>query len=385
MLEESEGRRPAGQPGPRPTRPGHPDLRQRQRHRPQARASWPSSPAASSYEAKAARTSSWWTWTGRSSKAGSGRPPTRRRTWPSTGPSPRSAASPTPTARRPRPSPRPGRQIPCLGTTHADHFNGPGPRHPLPDAKRSRRRLRDRTPARSSSSASPSSTRWKCRPSSSPATGPSPGAGRRPRPSATPSSWRLVASMALADAAHQSPGPPPCPRTSCANTISASTARRPITDKRKEQLMNNIPAVKLGLVAVSRDCFPIELSRNAAGITLAEACRKKAHPHRRDPDHRRKREGRPEGPGRAQGRRRQRPGRLPRQLRARRADDHPGPALRRPGHVRRRGRGDGQGPDQRPRRRLLRHAQRLLQHRPAQAPPLHPRISGRHARRDRRR
>ena len=29
--------------------------------------------------------------------------------------------------------------------------------------------------------------------------------------------------------------------------------------------MNNVPAVKLGLVAVSRDCFPIELSRNAAG------------------------------------------------------------------------------------------------------------------------
>ncbi|MDD8026507.1 MAG: fucose isomerase [Acidobacteriota bacterium] len=36
--------------------------------------------------------------------------------------------------------------------------------------------------------------------------------------------------------------------------------------------MNNIPAVKLGLVAVSRDCFPIELSRRRRRA-LAEACR----------------------------------------------------------------------------------------------------------------
>ncbi len=37
--------------------------------------------------------------------------------------------------------------------------------------------------------------------------------------------------------------------------------------------MNNIPAVKLGLVAVSRDCFPVELSRRRRG-KLVEACRK---------------------------------------------------------------------------------------------------------------
>lgn len=39
--------------------------------------------------------------------------------------------------------------------------------------------------------------------------------------------------------------------------------------------MNNVPNVKLGLVAVSRDCFPIELSRKRR-IRLAEECRKKA-------------------------------------------------------------------------------------------------------------
>jgi L-fucose isomerase-like protein len=38
--------------------------------------------------------------------------------------------------------------------------------------------------------------------------------------------------------------------------------------------MINIPAVKLGLVAVSRDCFPIELSRRRR-VKLAAACREK--------------------------------------------------------------------------------------------------------------
>jgi L-fucose isomerase-like protein len=38
--------------------------------------------------------------------------------------------------------------------------------------------------------------------------------------------------------------------------------------------MTNIPAVKLGLVAVSRDCFPIELSRRRRRA-LTEACRKR--------------------------------------------------------------------------------------------------------------
>jgi L-fucose isomerase-like protein len=37
--------------------------------------------------------------------------------------------------------------------------------------------------------------------------------------------------------------------------------------------MKNIPVVKLGLVAVSRDCFPIELSRKRRGLLLAE-CKK---------------------------------------------------------------------------------------------------------------
>jgi L-fucose isomerase-like protein len=41
--------------------------------------------------------------------------------------------------------------------------------------------------------------------------------------------------------------------------------------------MNNVPNVKLGLAAVSRDCFPIELSRKRR-IRVAEECRKKAIP-----------------------------------------------------------------------------------------------------------
>ncbi len=38
--------------------------------------------------------------------------------------------------------------------------------------------------------------------------------------------------------------------------------------------MNNIPKVKLGIVAVSRDCFPVELSRNRRDQVILE-CRKK--------------------------------------------------------------------------------------------------------------
>jgi L-fucose isomerase-like protein len=34
--------------------------------------------------------------------------------------------------------------------------------------------------------------------------------------------------------------------------------------------MNNIPKVSLGLVAVSRDCFPIELSRRRREALLRE-------------------------------------------------------------------------------------------------------------------
>jgi len=38
--------------------------------------------------------------------------------------------------------------------------------------------------------------------------------------------------------------------------------------------MNNVPSVKLGLIAVSRDCFPIELSKKRR-IALAKECRAK--------------------------------------------------------------------------------------------------------------
>ena len=37
-------------------------------------------------------------------------------------------------------------------------------------------------------------------------------------------------------------------------------------------MLNNIPEVRLGLVAVSRDCFPIDLSQTRRG-KLAEACK----------------------------------------------------------------------------------------------------------------
>ena len=36
--------------------------------------------------------------------------------------------------------------------------------------------------------------------------------------------------------------------------------------------MNNIPEIKPGIVAVSRDCFPVELSQNRR-IRAAGACR----------------------------------------------------------------------------------------------------------------
>ena len=36
--------------------------------------------------------------------------------------------------------------------------------------------------------------------------------------------------------------------------------------------MQNIPVIKLGIVAVSRDCFPIELSRKRRSNVMA-ACR----------------------------------------------------------------------------------------------------------------
>ena len=39
--------------------------------------------------------------------------------------------------------------------------------------------------------------------------------------------------------------------------------------------MKNVPKVKLGIVAVSRDCFPIELSRKRRARVVAE-CKAKA-------------------------------------------------------------------------------------------------------------
>ena len=58
-----------------------------------------------------------------------------------------SAASPTRTAATPRSSPRPGAEIPCLGTTHADHFHGPVPvTRPLSEAEVAERLRRPHGP-----------------------------------------------------------------------------------------------------------------------------------------------------------------------------------------------------------------------------------------------
>ena len=69
--------------------------------------------------------------------------------------------------------------VPCLGTTHADHFlwrGSPCPRASTPEEGGGR--LRTRPPGSASSSASTSSvsTRWKCPPFYSSITPPSPGA-----------------------------------------------------------------------------------------------------------------------------------------------------------------------------------------------------------------
>jgi len=51
-----------------------------------------------------------------------------------------------------------------------------------------------------------------------------------------------------------------------------------ITDKQKaEHEMKNVPQIKLGLIAVSRDCFPIELSRTRRQ-NLTAACKKRQLP-----------------------------------------------------------------------------------------------------------
>ena len=41
--------------------------------------------------------------------------------------------------------------------------------------------------------------------------------------------------------------------------------------------MKNVPEIKLGIVAVSRDCFPIELSQNRRQAVIKE-CEKKSVP-----------------------------------------------------------------------------------------------------------
>ena len=61
--------------------------------------------------------------------------------------------------------------------------------------------------------------------------------------------------------------------------------------------MTNIPEVKLGIVAVSRDCFPIELSQTRRAAVTA-ACAQKGLEVYECQDHRGERERYAEGCGR---------------------------------------------------------------------------------------
>ena len=70
--------------------------------------------------------------------------------------------------------------------------------------------------------------------------------------------------------------------------------------------MNNIPEVKLGVVAVSRDCFPITLSQSRRAA-VCKACGEKGLEVLRGPDHRGERAGHAEGRGGSEGRGLQRP------------------------------------------------------------------------------
>ena len=95
-----------------------------------------------------------------------GRPPTRQRTWCSTASSRRSAASCTRTRAFASAWAQAGRSIPCLGTTHADHFRGPVPVTRAVDGRRDRGGLRsgDRRRHRRDARRAAASIRSRCRP-----------------------------------------------------------------------------------------------------------------------------------------------------------------------------------------------------------------------------
>ena len=89
------------------------------------------------------------------------------------------------------------REIPALGTTHADYFHGPVPCTRLLTARRrSRRRLRGQHRARDRRAVRASWTRWPARRCWWPATARSPGAGRWRTPSTTRWCWSILARLA---------------------------------------------------------------------------------------------------------------------------------------------------------------------------------------------
>ena len=141
--------------------------------------------------------------------------------------------------------------------------------------------------------------------------------------------------------------------------------------------MNNMPKPKLGIVAVSRDCFPVDLSqRRRAGVV--EACRKRGIPivELQVTIENEKDALRALAEALEKGDRRF--GDLSGKFRSRRADDPAGAGIPGSGDDRGRGRGERQRPDRRPRRRLLRHAQHRLQHRSSPTGAPYPRLSRRY-------
>ena len=305
-------------------------------------------PSGVPYEAPEGRTtSSSSTSRDRSSRAGSTRPRTRRPTSSSTRPFPRSAASPTPTASTPRCSPRPGGRSPASGTTHADHFHGPVPLTRLlveaevaADYERNTGKIIVERFAGLDPLALPARPRRRAR---AVRLGPDPGRGRRDRRRP-----RAGGQDGLRHARPRSPPRRPSTAISWRSTSGESTGPTPITDRRRRRTDDEHPQG----AARPRRRQPRLLPHRALAQALAPRRRgvpqgrRRDHPH---PDRRRERDGRPQGPRGAAGEEGQRPRPLPRQLRARGPDDHPGPEVRRAGHGRRRRRGIRQGPRRRAR------------------------------------
>ena len=155
------------------------------------------------------------------------------------------------------------REIPCLGTTHADHFHGPVPLTRLlveAEVAAGYERNTGRVIVERFAGLDPLALpavlvaghgpfTWGRTPAEAIENGPRPRA-RWPRwPSAR---WPSIRGSPPLDACIQDK-----------HFQQKTRARRLLRTEEGERHMTNIPKVRLGLVAVSRDCFPIELSAQA--------------------------------------------------------------------------------------------------------------------------